>query len=917
MTLAAGTRVGAYEVIGLLGTGGMGEVYRALDTRLKRDVALKVLPASVAGEAERLLRFAREAEMLAALNHPNIASIYGVEEADGVRALVMELVEGETLAEQIARGPVPLTEAIAIARQIAVALEAAHEQGIVHRDLKPANIKLRDDGTVKVLDFGLAKLADPIAAAAGTSSMSLSPTITSPALMTNGGMLLGTAAYMSPEQAKGRPADKRSDLWAFGCVVFEMLTQKRAFEGEDVSETLAAVLRGDPDWSALPAETPPAIRTLMRRCMERDRRKRVADSAAALFALDEYPSLVAPAPAADRTAFQQELDAAVRKTESAVERRANRRLLGAALAAVLLAGAASGATWWVARPPSPRVSYLAMPPSTAAAPALLTIGTDVAITSDGGRIVYQTAAGNATSVAVRALDQTEPVALGVSGGGPFLSPDNEWVGFYNVPGNSISKVSILGGPVVPVATGVLGMRGASWAPDDTIIFGAVSGGLWRVPASGGKPTALTETPAGGSERHNWPSVLPGGRAVVFTSLSTTVDDAQIGLHNLQTKETRIIIPRGTYPRYSKTGHLLYAAAGTLFAVGFDLDRLKVTTAPVPLIEGVVTKDSGAADFAIADNGTLVYIRGSSATSNRAVVWIGRDGRPQAVPGISPGDYRSVRVAPDGLQAVFEEGPEGSAKLWIYDVARATRNPLATGPGYARSPLWTPDGRRIVFASNRDGKSGIFAINADGTGQVDRVAIVEKAAEVWPAAWSSDGKKLIVSMNSTMNGAPDIVAISLPDGKTEPIADDTIVESHPAISANGEWIAYMAVRSGRPDVYVERFPARSDRRTVSTDGGLHPSWSADRRELYYYRASSSEMMVVPLMALSPQLVLGPPKLLFKVAMPQGRPWRIYDIMPDGRFIMIVRSESRERDAATPTLNVVQNWAEELKRRVPVR
>ena len=923
MTLPAGTRIGVYEVVELVGAGGMGEVYRALDTRLRRDVALKVLPASLASEGERLLRFAREAEMLAALNHPNIAAIYGVEDSgpdgQGIRALVMELVAGETLADQIARGPLPLAEALPIARQIAVALEAAHEQGIVHRDLKPANIKLREDGTVKVLDFGLAKLADPIGGPGSGSSMTLSPTITSPALMTNAGMLLGTAAYMSPEQAKGRSADRRSDMWAFGCVLFEMLTGKRAFEGEDVSETLAAVLRGDPDWAALPGDTPPAIRTLMRRCLERDRRKRVADSAAALFVLDEHPNLVADAPPPDYTALRREKEAAITAERQAAEARARRRLWFGGAAAMILMSAAIAGVWWATRPEPPRTTWLALPVPPSAVPTMGTTGNDLALTSDGSQIVYFTGTGagqDPSSLAVKSLDNPDVRPLNtIQGGIPFVSPDDMWIGFYDTREDTIKKISILGGSAVPVVAKSGAMRGATWLPDDTIVYGTVAaGGLSRVPASGGTPSALTQVDTKATnETHMWPQVLPGGRALVFAISTGSVESSRIAVLNLETKQHRVIVPRGTYPKYSPTGHLLYADGGTLFAVGFDLETLTSTTTPTPLPVRVHTKSSGAALYDIAANGTLAYVAGGAAGSSRSIALVDRQGVQHPLPNLAPGDYRSVRVSPDGRHLAYEAGSEGQGRLWIYDVARGTRTALTTGGGDDRNPLWTTDGKRIVFGSNRDGRWGVFVMNADGTGAIERLTTYEKASEVWPDAWGPNGT-LLVATNQTGSGA-DIDVVSFTGKAPELNLKSEAAESHPAISPNGKWLAYMAIRPGVPAIYAERFPGLGDRQTISTDRGMLPLWSRNGRELFYLLISRDQLMVVPVETRGDRLVAGAPT-------PSGvkgsffalRGWRSYDQMPDGRFVMILDSSAGGLFQPVAP-QVVQHFSEELRKRVP--
>ena len=929
MALAAGTRIGVYEVITLLGAGGMGEVYRARDTRLKREVALKTILHAVADDPDRVARFTREAEMLAALNHPNIAGIHGVEEASLgtaggadrlVRALVMELVGGETVADRLKSGPIPTEEALSIARQIALALEAAHEQGIIHRDLKPANVKLREDGTVKVLDFGLAKLSDPIAAASGPSSITISPTITSPALMTNAGMLLGTAAYMSPEQAKGRPTDKRSDVWAFGCVLFEMLTGKRAFEGEDVSETLAAVLRGEPDWSALPADTPAALTALIRRCLERDKRRRIGDAAAALFVLDEHSKLLAAAPAPDRGAFQQELEVAVAATRDQARRRTHRLLAGAAAVAAVVVTASTAGVWYATRPAPPRVFRLAMVPSPGALPRVAPNTNDLAITSDGARVAFfvgNLSTGVGGSLAVQSLDEFEPLVLNnvTLAGAPFISPDSAWLGFWEQGDSTIKKIPIGGGAPVSIATGIPALRGATWTADDAIIFGTsgAAQGLRQVSSAGGTVTTVTEVTPGSGESHQWPQLLPGGRGLLFTSFrGATAANAQVEVMNLGTKERNVVATRGSYPRYSPSGHVVFAVDGTLFAVGFDLDTLTATTPPRAVLQGVVTKESGAADFDIAANGTLVYMPGSGSSARRLVLVDRVSQRSQPLPGLDAGDYRSVRVGPGGKRIVFEAGPEGNGKLWIYDVERRVRTQITTGEGDDRNPLWSPDGR-IVFGSNREGKWGVFVVNADGTGAAERISNPVEAAELSPQSFSPDGKKLLVTVVSQGNTGADVVALDMTDGTWEPKLQTQFIETQGMVSPNGEFMAYMTIRTGPPQIFVERFPGMGERQQVSTGGGIQPLWSRDGSELFFMEPTNREVLSV---SVGKDMKFGAPKTLIKGAYFQLRAWRTFDVMPDGQFLMIALSDAPSSDAAVPTPIVVQNWSEELKRLVPV-
>ena len=599
MALVPGTRLGPYEIAAQIGEGGMGEVYQATDTNLKRAVAIKVLPESLALDAERLARFQREAEVLAALNHPNIAQIHGLEKSDGTIALVMELVEGPTLADRIAQGAIPVDEALPIAKQIAEALEAAHEQGIVHRDLKPANIKVRPDGTVKVLDFGLAKALEP-ASALGTSAgqaLSQAPTITTPA-MTVAGMILGTAAYMSPEQAKGKTVDKRSDVWAFGAVLFEMLTGKRAFAGGDVSEVLASVLAREPDWTLLPNGLSPVLGTYIRRCLHKDSKQRVHDVADVRLALE----------GAFETGVSQVTDDSSAIPQPAVWRRALMPM-----AALIVGAVVAGVTVWRATLPAPPLP-VRTEVTTSGDAALRPDGIhrNLAITQDGSRIVYR----GQDQLLVRTLDQLEPTAFITHLDdlrAPFVSPDGEWVGF--VERTTLKKVAITGGPPVTV-TGMEGvLRGASWGEDGTIIYGTLQAGtgLQRVSAAGGDPVVLTTMDVERGElRHFWPEILPGGEAVLFSvGYGTGVENMELAVLDLATLEHKILLTGGSHARYAATGHLVYGAEGTLRAVPFDLARLEVTGNPVPVLEGVMTAPTSAVEFSLSANGSLLYVVGNS------------------------------------------------------------------------------------------------------------------------------------------------------------------------------------------------------------------------------------------------------------------------------------------------------------------
>jgi eukaryotic-like serine/threonine-protein kinase len=667
VALAPGTRLGPYEITAQIGVGGMGEVYRATDTNLKRAVAIKVLPETVAADAERLARFQREAEVLASLNHPNIAIIHGLEKSDGMTGLVMELVEGPTLADRIGQGPIPIDEALAIAKQIAEALEAAHEQGIIHRDLKPPNVKVRDDGTVKVLDFGLAKIIE--GEARSSSSLSMSPTITTPA-MTQAGVILGTAAYMSPEQAKGRLADKRSDVWAFGCVLYEMLAGRRVFQGDDVTDVLVAVLSKEPDWTALPAATPPAIHRVLRRSLERDRRRRLADIADARLELEE--ALIAPA---------------IEAVPAAGPRAALWRRLMLPIGSAVVAASLAGWVAWTMRPvvsrPVTRFS-ITLPAGGRFLPIESTRHL-VAVSPDGSRIAY-VANGR---LYLRMRDQLPAVAI-TEAVSPFFSSDGQWLGFWQE--GQLKKVSVNGGaPIVLCASA--NPLGASWAADDTILYGQGPGGIWRVSAAGGTPENLVKVNAG--ERAHGPQLLPGGRVVLFTLAQggEIWDDAKIVVQSLDGGTRHVVVRGGTDARYLPTGHLVYAFHGSLRAQPFDVGRLEVTGLPVPLVDDVaqsVGGVSGAAQFAVSGDGTLVYVPSLSVVATARFFWVDRMGHEEPV-SAPPGLYLVPKLSPDGGRVAYftvADNNPGSTDIWIYEFRRRVSERITSDSGRNSEPLWS-------------------------------------------------------------------------------------------------------------------------------------------------------------------------------------------------------------------------------------
>jgi eukaryotic-like serine/threonine-protein kinase len=911
LALAPGTRLGVYEVIAPIGEGGMGQVLRARDTKLDRDVAIKILPEAFAHDPDRLARFQREAKTLASLNHPNIAAIYGLEESGGMTALVMELVEGDDLSQRIAKGAIPLDEALLIAKQIAEALEAAHEQGIIHRDLKPANIKVTRDGVAKVLDFGLAKLSTSSGQqGASAAALSISPTTTSPAMMTGVGMILGTAAYMSPEQVKGREADKRSDIWAFGCVLYEMLTGRRAFPGNDMSEVFASILARDPDWTALPGAVPPAIRALLRRCLDKNRRERIADIAAALFVLKEQASLAAPVGTA---------------SVAPPPHKPLWRRVGVVTAGALVVAAVTGAAVWFATRQAdamlPRVSRFTIAwPGT----ATLTINAndrDLAITPDGSRVVY--VGNNGTQLFVRALDTLEPAALYTGAPrGPFVSPDGQWIGFVEA-GNTLKKVALTGGPAITLATLDGLPRGATWGPDDTIIVAtdAPATGLQRIAAAVGPTTVLTRPdPARGEVDFFWPEWLPGGRAVLFTITAVTggLDAAQVAVLDLQTGTRTVLVRGGSHAHYVASGHLVYAAAGTLRAVPFDLARLQTRGTAVPVVPAVLTTSRGAVDAVVADDGTLAYVSGggvSGANVPRTLVWVDRQGRetPIAAP---PRAYALPRLSPDGTRIAVGAADQ-ERDLWLWDLARTTLTRLTFEPGADSSPVWTPDSRRLLFSSNRAGVTSVYVQAADGTGSATRVTDGVQRPQN-PNAITADGTRVVLTQLTPTRGRDLRLLTLTPTPRVEPLLETRFEERNGSVSPDGHWLAYESNSAGRFEIYVRPFPnAAAGQWQVSSAGGVHPLWARSGRELFYV-APDGALMTVPVEPHDTTWSAGTATKLFPASSFTGSIGREYDVSPDGqRFLMMKEGGGSDQIAAPPQIIVVQHFDEELKRLVPTK
>ena len=874
----------------------MGKVWRAHHTALNRDDALKVLPDAFVSDPERLARFRREAQVLASLNHPNIAHVYGLEQSDGVQALVMELVEGPTLADRIAQGPVPIDEALGIAKQIAEALEAAHEQGIVHRDLKPANIKVRLDGTVKVLDFGLAKALDPIASSA--VGVTASPTITSPALMTGVGMLLGTAAYMSPEQARGRAIDKRSDIWAFGCVLYEMLTGTRAFEDEDVSMTLSKVLQRDPDFDALPADVPAHVRQAVRLCLRKSVKERIGSLHDVLLALE----------GAFESPASRHFD-----TYASTRPAGWRRVLMPA-ATFLFGGAIAGSMIWLAtRPEASRVVRMELPTTGAAELSVQGFDRDIAITPDGSRIVYR----GQNRLVVRALDQLDITALTDLGmpRSPFVSPDGEWVGFLDGVG-TIKRVAITGGPAVTVTEiDGNGSRGATWGEDGTIIFATNSPqtGLQRVSASGGKPVLLTTPNAGAGELdHAWPEFLPGGQAVLYTILPAggSLDAAQVAVLDLRTNTQKTLIRGGHHGHYVPSGHLMYGAEGTLRAVAFDLSRLDVAGTSVPVLDQALTTPAGAVEAVVATNGTLAYISGSIEAETRQFMWFDRDGKPQGSVGDRVSGLRNFTLTPDGDRLAAQIGvvaqlAEGGQGVWLTDLKRNITSLLVAA---GTDPVWSRNGSRLAFS--RSGRT-ISSISAAG-GEPQLLFEAPDERLMYVEDWHPDGERLAVLFTGT--GGDEGAVVDVAHDQAPVTFDRARDLDEPHFSPDGKWIAYNADRDGRGmQVYVVPYPPTGERVQVSPGGGGQPRWRGDGRELFYLDPSGTLMVV----GVNTQngLKLGVPTSLFDTGLNVNLTLDQYALTSDGRRFILPVAAWRDGASQTRRLVVVLNWLEELKRLVP--
>jgi len=886
-----GKTISHYKILEKIGEGGMGEVYRATDTKLNRDVALKILPEQFASDSQRMGRFQREAEVLASLDHPNIGQIYGIEEAGQTKALVLQLIEGPTLADKIAQERIPVEEALKIALQIAEGLEAAHEKGVIHRDLKPANIKITPEGQVKILDFGLAKAFEE---GISPADISRSPTLTQG--MTRAGVILGTAAYMSPEQARGREVDKRIDIWAFGCVLYEMLSGKMAFPGDDITDILAAIVRAEPVWSALPDGSNPRLRELLERCLEKEARNRwhdIADVRIDLEKIQEDPDGSSVAP----QAVPQGLSGSV---------------LSWGLAAFLLGATLTAIAVWSLPPEStmePRTVRFSFGVQASQVPQSAWAIRRVAISPDGTTIAYladseETGAEGMRQLYLRGMDEPEgtPIPGTEGAANPFFSPDGEWVGF--LASGELQRVSVRGGAPLRICKAVH-VFGASWAPDDTIIFGGGVGlGLMRVPMAGGTPESLTSPdPEKGENLHGVPKVLPDGETVLFTIGTGT--GSRIALLSLNTGTWEELLSSGASPHYLSAGYLLFSEESSLRLVRFDLERKQVVGSVFPALDGVQFENfAGLAEafFAVSQSGDLVFLPGGLGHFETRPVWVDRSGQETLIDA-DPAIYIEPVISPDERRrvAVVKLNERRIGEVWVMNADGSQAFPVAAD-GSDYNPTWTPDGNTLTYTS--DGNMFERLVDREDPPSL----FLTRENFQLPRSWSPDGQYLAFVEDSA-NGKS--IWVMPRDGDPTPLLDLSFNSGAPQFSPQGGWIAYVSEESGQREVYLRQYPGSARGERVSRGGGQEPVWSVDGRQLFY---RNQDRMLAVEITTEPELRIGEPVELWKrpyfslEAFPRAN----YDVAPDGRFLMLGLPES---DAPGLTLiNVVVNWFSEVQERM---
>ena len=884
MRLAPGTRIGPYEVVSIVGAGGMGEVYRARDPKLNRDVALKTLPALVATDPDRLARFKREAQVLASLNHSRIAAIYGFEEAAGVQALVLELVEGPTLADRIAQGSIPVEEALAIAAQIAEALEAAHARGIVHRDLKPANIKVRADGSIKVLDFGLAKAVGNDGVTAEASSTS---TITSPAL-TRLGVILGTAAYMSPEQARGKAADARSDIWAFGCVLFELLAGRRPFEGSGVSDTLATILKGEPAWGSLPSDTPSGIVRTLRRCLEKDPRRRFHHVADARLDLEDAAAAdVATSPAAARSSDRRD-----------------RLAWGVVAVLALLLFGLGGYVALKSRAAGEITRFEVTPPPDTVFGSPFARYAAGAVSPDGTRLVFVTTSRTGqVQLWIRSFDSFDAFPLtGIQGAQlPFWSPDSRWVAFF--AGNKLIKVDAAGGSPQTICDlpGEL-LRGGAWGAAGDILFSSGNPPtLYRVSDQGGAPVPL---PAPGDQTVSditSPVFLPDGRTFLYWR-QTSSEGAGVYVASIASANApKRLVSTDAGALYDASGFLLFTRRGALVAQRFDADRIELSGEARTVVERVAMTAGRMAAFSVSTNGVLTYQAQTGEASQ--FTWFDRAGRLLEKIG-APGRYRAPQMSPDETRLVYEDLTDNN--LWVLDMNRGLTSKFTIGPGEKLSPIWSPDGGTIYYGKRTEfsGPAAIFEKRASGNENED--LFFKGPTTNGPAQISRDGKWLLYFVSPEGQTLGDVYAIDVTGDRTpRPIVRSPFSDVEPHLSPDGKFVAYVSTETGRSEIYVQPFPT-GERHRISDAGGRQPFWRQDGKELFFVSPENNSLYAVAAKP-GPKFAFDPPKLLFELRANVMFVRNSYIPTRDGQRILV----NMALDSTTPPIRVIRNWTAGLK------
>jgi Tol biopolymer transport system component/predicted Ser/Thr protein kinase len=902
--IASGTRLGPYEITGAIGAGGMGEVYRARDTRLDRTVAIKVLPQHLADTPEARQRFEQEARAVSALNHPNICTLFDVGSQDGTEFLVMEYLEGETLAARLEKGPLPLDQALKCGIEVADALDKAHRAGIIHRDLKPGNIMLTKTGA-KLLDFGLAKATLPLASGGTLTAMA---TRTTP--VTQQGMIVGTFQYMSPEQVEGKEVDARSDLFSFGSVLYEMLTGRAAFQGRSQLSVASAILEKDPEpINALQPMTPPALDRTVRKCLAKDPEDRWQTARDLLLELkwiaEAGSQAGVPAPV--------------------VSHRKARERTAWAIAGVVTLIAIASTIGYVQRAPKP-AQLMRLSAELGADVALYTdFGANAVLSPDGTRLVFVAVGADKTEhLYIRSLDQMQATALSGAENArdPFFSPDGQWIAFFAV--GKLKKISVQGGAVVTLCDALID-RGGSWGDDGSIVFAGNSGGLSKVSSAGGKPEPLTTlNQQAGEVTHRWPQVLRGSKDVIFTehTRGNQFGDAEIAVYSTVSGKSKTVVHGGSYARYVPSGHLVYVHNGTLFAVPFDSKRLEITGQSVPAVEGVASNPgNGGAQFSFSDTGTLMYVAGSAVSSDVSIYWMDAAGKFTSLRE-TPGNYYILAISPDGKRLAMEITSGNRTDIWVYEWERDTLTRLTFAGESNTHPVWTPDGQRIVYGSAEKGTvSNLWWIRADGSGDAQR--LTQSNYSKVPGSWSPDGK---VFAFFQLNPATSWDIMTMPvegsektgwkPGEPKPFVNTSATEISPAFSPDGRWMAYQSNESGPMEVYVRPFPGTGGKRQISTDGGWFPEWSRNGKELYFTTLNRDKIMVATYTSSGESFRADKPRLWSPGQFTNRGTSLNYGLHPDGKRIAVLKAGNGE--TAPPPINkasFIFNFFDELRRKVP--